>query len=91
MILTEEQEMIRDMAREFARNELAPHAAEWDKTGELPMDVLHHMGQLGLMGMTVPEKWNGSGTDYVSYALALMEIAGGDGGVSTIMSVNNAP
>ncbi|MCF6216625.1 MAG: acyl-CoA dehydrogenase family protein [Emcibacter sp.] len=91
MILTEEQEMIQDMAREFARNELAPHAAEWDKTGELPMDVLHHMGQLGLMGMTVPEKWNGSGTDYISYALALMEIAGGDGGVSTIMSVNNAP
>ncbi len=91
MILTEEQEMIRDMAREFAKNELAPHAAEWDKTGELPMDVLHHMGRLGLMGMTIPEKWNGSETDYVSYALALMEIAGGDGGVSTIMSVNNAP
>lgn len=91
MILTEEQEMIRGMAREFAKNELAPHAAEWDKTGELPMDVLHHMGRLGLMGMTIPEKWNGSETDYVSYALALMEIAGGDGGVSTIMSVNNAP
>ncbi len=91
MILTEEQEMIRDMAREFARNELAPHAAEWDKTGELPREILHHMGRLGLMGMTVPAQWNGSETDYVSYALALMEIAGGDGGVSTIMSVNNAP
>jgi len=91
MMLTEEQEMIRDMAREFARKELAPHAAEWDKTGELPMEVLHHMGRLGLMGMTVPAQWNGSETDYISYALALMEIAGGDGGVSTIMSVNNAP
>jgi len=91
MILTEEQEMIRDMARSFAQNELAPHAATWDKTGDLPMDVLQQMGALGLMGMTVPELWGGAESDYVSYALALMEIAGGDGGVSTIMSVNNAP
>ncbi len=91
MILSEEQEMIRDMARSFAINELAPNAAEWDKTGDLPMEVLHRMGELGLMGMTVPEQWGGAETDYVSYALALMEIAGGDGGVSTIMSVNNAP
>lgn len=91
MILTEEQEMIRDMARDFARNELAPHAAEWDKTATLPMDILHRMGELGLLGMTIPEQWGGAETDYVSYALALMEIAGGDGGVSTIMSVNNAP
>ena len=91
MILSEEQEMIRDMARNFARNELAPRAAEWDRTGNLPMDILHRMGELGLMGMTVPLRWGGAETDYVSYALALMEIAGGDGGVSTIMSVNNAP
>ncbi|MBL4893497.1 MAG: acyl-CoA dehydrogenase family protein [Emcibacter sp.] len=91
MILNEEQEMIRDMARDFAANELAPHAAEWDKTGNLPMDVLHRMGELGLLGMTIPEQWGGAETDYISYALALMEIAGGDGGVSTIMSVNNAP
>lgn len=91
MILTEEQEMIRDMARDFAQNELAPNAAEWGKTGNLPMSVLHTMGELGLMGMTIPEQWGGAETDYVSYALALMEIAGGDGGVSTIMSVNNAP
>lgn len=91
MILSQEQEMIRDMARSFAANELAPNAPEWDKTGDLPMEVLHRMGELGLMGMTVPEKWGGAETDYVSYALALMEIAGGDGGVSTIMSVNNAP
>ncbi|PHZ85808.1 acyl-CoA dehydrogenase family protein [Paremcibacter congregatus] len=91
MMLTEEQEMIRDMARDFAQKELAPRAAEWDKNGNLPMDVLHQMGQLGLMGMTIPEQWGGAETDYVSYALALMEIAGGDGGVSTIMSVNNAP
>jgi len=91
MILTEEQQMIRDMARDFARKELTPHAAAWDKSGKLPLDVLHRMGELGLMGMTIPEQWGGAETDYVSYALALMEIAGGDGGVSTIMSVNNAP
>ena len=71
MILTEEQIMIRDMARDFASNELAPHAAEWDKTHKMPIDVLHRMGALGLMGMTVPEQWGGAETDYVSYALAL--------------------
>jgi len=91
MILTEEQGMIRDMARDFAHNELAPNAALWDQKAQLPMDILHQMGALGLMGMTIPEEWDGAGTDYVSYALALMEIAAGDGGVSTIMSVNNAP
>ena len=91
MLLNQEQEMVRDMARNFARNELAPHAAEWDQGHALPIDVLRRMGALGLMGMTVPEQWGGAGSDYVSYALALMEIAGGDGGVSTIMSVNNAP
>lgn len=91
MILSEEQRMIRDMARDFAQNELAPHAAEWEKAGEIPLDVLRQMGALGLMGMTVPEEWGGAGADYVSYALALMEIAAGDGAVSTVMSVNNAP
>ncbi|NOZ42985.1 MAG: acyl-CoA dehydrogenase [Alphaproteobacteria bacterium] len=91
MLLDDDQKMIRDMARTFAQNELAPHAAEWDRTGNVPTAILRHMGELGLMGMTVPEHWGGAGTDYVSYALALMEIAGGDGGVSTIMSVNNAP
>jgi len=91
MILTEEQEMIRDMARAFAQKELAPYAAEWDQGSPLPAGLLRQMGDLGLMGMTVPEQWGGAGTDYISYALALMEIAGGDGGISTIMSVNNAP
>jgi len=91
MILTEEQGMIRDMAREFARERLAPNAPEWDRTAEVPLDVLKEMGGLGLMGMVVPEEWDGAGTDYVSYVLALEEIAAGDAGVSTIMSVNNAP
>ncbi len=90
-MLTEEQRMIQDMARSFAREEIAPRAAEWEKAGEIPMDFLRQMGELGLMGMTVPEEWDGAATDYVSYALALIEVAGGDGGLSTLMSVNNAP
>lgn len=91
MILTEEQAMIRDAAREFAQEQLVPNAEQWAKQGEVPMEVLQAMGELGFMGMTVPEEWDGAGTDYVSYALALEEIAAGDGATSTIMSVNNAP
>ena len=91
MILSEEQGMIRDMARSFAQDRIAPNAAAWEKAGEIPADMLNEMGALGLMGMTVPSEWDGAETDYVSYALALMEIAGGDGGLSTLMSVNNAP
>jgi len=91
MILTEEQGMIRDMARDFAQNELAPNAEAWEKAGEIPRPVLDQMGELGLMGMTIPEEYDGVGADYVSYALALMEIAAGDGAISTIMSVTNAP
>ena len=61
MILSEEQIMIRDMARDFADNELTPHAAEWDRNATLPIEVLHQMGSLGLMGMTIPEEWGGLG------------------------------
>lgn len=91
MILTEDQRMVRDMARNFARERLAPHGEAWEKAGAFPEDVLAEMGALGFMGMTVPEEWGGAGIDYVSYALALMEIAGGNGALSTVMSVNNAP
>ena len=91
MILTEQQEMIRESAARFAEERLAPSSRKWEAAGAVDPDVLREMGQLGFMGMTVPEKYNGAGLDYVSYALALMEIAAGDGAVSTIMSVNNAP
>lgn len=91
MILTEEQTMIRDMARDFAQNRLAPHSASFEDAEAIPKEVLREMGALGLMGMTVPESYGGAGADYVSYALALMEIAAGDGAVSTVMSVNNSP
>ena len=90
MILTEEQEMIRATAREFAEAELTPHAPEWDRNAEFPAEAVHRMGELGFLGMLVPEAWDGSNTGHVSYALALEEIAAGDGGCSTIMSVQNS-
>lgn len=91
MMLTEDQRMVRDMARAFAQDQIIPRANDWEKAGIIPDDFLREMGALGLMGMTVPEEWDGAETDYTSYALALIEIAAGDGGLSTLMSVNNAP
>ncbi|MBP7338025.1 acyl-CoA dehydrogenase family protein [Niveispirillum sp.] len=90
MILTEEQLMIRDMARQFARERLAPGAAARDRESRFPADELREMGDLGLLGMVVPEEWGGAGVDAVSYALAIEEIAAGDGAISTIMSVHNS-
>jgi butyryl-CoA dehydrogenase len=90
MILTQEQEMIRNTAREFARRHLAPHSAEWERTSRFPRDALKEMGALGFLGMTVPTEWGGANADYVAYALALEEIAAGDGAVSTIMSGHNS-
>ena len=90
-MLSDDQIMIRDTARQFARERLAPSAAERDRTGETPRGLLAEMGALGFMGMTIPEEWGGAGADTVAYVLAMEEIAGGDGGISTIMSVNNSP
>jgi alkylation response protein AidB-like acyl-CoA dehydrogenase len=90
MILTEQQIMIRDMARQFAQEQLAPKAAERDRTGEFPADAVAAMGELGLLGMLVPEEWGGAGVDHVSYALAVEELAAGDGACSTIMTVHNS-
>jgi butyryl-CoA dehydrogenase len=90
MILTEEQEMIRDTARDFAQRHLAPFAAEWDRTATFPRDALREMGKLGFLGMTVPADWGGAGTDYVSYALAMEEIAAGDAATATVMSGHNS-
>ncbi|RBP16897.1 hypothetical protein DFR50_104177 [Roseiarcus fermentans] len=89
MIPTEEQATIRAMARRFADERLAPNAAAWDRAHAFPREALAEMGELGFMGMTVPAEWDGAETDYVSYALAVMEIAAGCGAVSTIMSVHN--
>ena len=91
MILNDTQQLVRDTARTFAQTRLAPNARDWEVAGAVPAEIFAEMGTLGFLGMTVPEAQGGAGLDYVSYALALMEIAGGDGGISTIMSVNNAP
>ena len=87
---TEEQRMILDAARDFAAERLAPHAAQWDRDGSLPDDVVAQMGELGLLGMIVPLEWGGSYTDYVAYALALEEIAAGCAACATMMSVHNS-
>jgi alkylation response protein AidB-like acyl-CoA dehydrogenase len=90
MILTEEQEMIRNTAREFAQRHLAPRAAEWERTATFPREALREMGKLGFLGMTVPADWGGAGTDYVSYALAMEEIAAGDPATACVMSGHNS-
>jgi len=90
MQLTEEQTMIRDMARRFAREELAPHAADWDRGAAFPRDAVRQMGELGLLGMLTPEEYEGAGADHVAYTLAMEEIAFGDGACSTIMGVHNS-
>ena len=90
MILNDDQRAVRDMAREFAQNELAPHAAEWDRNSALPDAIVAQMGALGLLGMVVPEEWGGCYTDYVAYALAVEEIAAGCASCSTLMSVHSS-
>lgn len=88
--LTEEQVMIRDMARDFARNEIAPHAQAWEKAGWIDDNTVNKMGELGLLGMIVPEQWGGSYLDYVAYALAVEEISAGDAAIGTLMSVHSS-
>ena len=90
MILTTEQEMIRDAMRTFAQERLAPNAYAWDKHHTFPADALKELGALGAMGMVVPEEWGGAGMDYMSLVLMLEEIAAGDGATSTIVSVQNS-
>jgi alkylation response protein AidB-like acyl-CoA dehydrogenase len=87
---TEEQRMIRDSARDFARRELAPEAARFDREGWIADAVVAKMGELGLLGMMVPDEWDGSYTDYVGYALAIEEIAAGCAASSTLMSVHSS-
>jgi alkylation response protein AidB-like acyl-CoA dehydrogenase len=90
MLLTETQAMIRDTARAFAEEHLKPNAARWDAEAIFPSDTLRELGKLGFMGMLVPEHLDGAASDHVAYALALEEIAAGDGSTSTIMSVHNS-
>ncbi|MBF7143418.1 MULTISPECIES: acyl-CoA dehydrogenase family protein [Pseudomonas] len=88
--LSEEQIMFRDMARQFAQGQVAPNAQAWEKAGWIDDQVVAHMGELGLLGMVVPEQWGGSYLDYVAYALAVEEISAGDAALGALMSVHNS-
>ncbi len=87
---SEEQRMIRDTAREFAKAELKPRAAAFDQEGWIADDAIVKLGELGLLGMMVPDEWGGSYTDYIAYALAIEEIAAGCAATSTLMSVHSS-
>ncbi|RXV67900.1 acyl-CoA dehydrogenase [Burkholderia stabilis] len=89
-LYTEDQRMIRDAARAFGTEVLAPNAAQWDHDAQLPDAVVAQLGELGLLGMIVPQELGGSYTDYVAYALAMEEIAAGDAACATLMSVHNS-
>ena len=90
MILNEQQTMIRDTARAFARERLKPNSAHWDREKIFPREVFVEMGRLGLLGMTVPAEWDGVGADTVSLAVALEEVAAGDAACATVMSGHNS-
>ncbi|MBN3783809.1 acyl-CoA dehydrogenase [Burkholderia sp. Ac-20345] len=89
-LYTEDQRMIRDAARAFATDMLAPNAAQWDHDAHLPDAIVAQLGELGLLGMIVPQELGGSYTDYVAYALAMEEVAAGDAACATMMSVHNS-
>ncbi len=91
MLLNEDQVMIRDALRAFVQEQITPHAARWDKEHHFPKDVHQGLAALGCYGICVPEQYGGAGLDYVSLAVVLEEIAAGDGGTSTVISVTNCP
>ena len=91
MLLTPDQEAIRDAVREFAQNELWPHAPRWDKEHTFPKEAHKGLAALGAYGICVPEEYGGVQLDYLTLALVLEEIAAGDGGTSTVISVTNCP
>ncbi len=88
--LSDEHKMIRDTARDFAQKEIAPIAAQFDESGEFPYATIKKMGEMGLMGIEVPEEYGGAGMDTLSYVLALEEICKVDAAHGVIMSVNNS-
>ena len=90
LLYTEQQRLVRDTAREFARAELEPNAADWDRDGWIADSAVAKLGELGFLGMVVPEEWGGSYSDYVAYALAIEEIAAGCGATAALVSVHNS-
>ena len=91
MILNDELTMVRDAVRAYVREQVAPHAARWDREATFPAEALKGLAALGCYGVAVPERWGGAGLDYTALAVILEEIAAGDGATSTIVSVNNCP
>jgi len=89
-LYSEEQRLIRDSARDFARRELKPYAAQWDKDGWIADAAIARLGEVGLLGMMVPDEWGGSYTDYVAYALAVEEVAAGCAATAALMSVHSS-
>ena len=91
MILNEDHRAVQDAVRAYVQAEIAPHAASWDKNHHFPAEQLKGLAQLGCYGVAVPPQWDGAGLDYLALSLILEEIAAGDGGTSTVVSVNNCP
>ena len=91
MVLSEDQRMVRDSVRAYVQDNIAPKAAVWDKSHTFPAAELKGLADLGCYGIAVPDEYGGAGLDYMSLAIILEEIAAGDGGVSTVISVNNCP
>jgi butyryl-CoA dehydrogenase len=91
MLLSDDHLAVQDAVRAYVQAEIRPHAAEWDKTHHFPQTALRGLAALGCYGVAVPEAWGGAGLDYLALSLILEEIAAGDGGTSTVVSVNNCP
>jgi butyryl-CoA dehydrogenase len=91
MLLNDDQIQVRDAMRDFSRRELWPHAADWDRRHHFPKNVHQGLAALGAYGICVPEQWGGAEMDYLTLAVVLEEIAAGDGGTSTVISVTNCP
>jgi butyryl-CoA dehydrogenase len=91
MILSDEHLMVRDAVRDYVTEQVAPHAAKWDRDSTFPREALRGLASLGCLGVAVPELWGGAGLDYTALAVILEEVAAGDGATSTIVSVNNCP
>jgi butyryl-CoA dehydrogenase len=88
--LTDEQRQVKDLCRDFADNELKPHARRWDEQHHFPADAVKKLGEMGLLGVAIPAEWGGAGMDNVTYAVAMEEISRGCGGTGVVMSVNNS-
>jgi alkylation response protein AidB-like acyl-CoA dehydrogenase len=91
MLLSDEHREVQEAVRNFVQEQIAPHAARWDRESHFPAVELKGLAALGCYGVAVPEQWGGAGLDYLALAIILEEIAAGDGGTSTVVSVNNCP